>query len=170
MRSHAVCRRAGFTLVELLVVISIISVIVGLMLPAVQYIREAANRISCANNLKQQVLAMKLYYETHNHLPPSRLSDGKATWSVLIFPYLEQQNLHNNWDLSKLYYEQSDVARLTPLKLYFCPTRRLPLMEPRAILSGDQMLDANGQLGTHVPGALADYAVCVGDGAVDNFM
>src|SRR5713226_3851460 len=96
MRSQPL-RRSGFTLIELLVVIAIISILMGLLLPAVQKAREAASRISCANNLKQIGLAMHSYEGIHDRVPPSRLSEGMATWLVLILPYVEQDNLYREW-------------------------------------------------------------------------
>src|SRR5207253_6161530 len=91
--------RRGFTLIELLVVIAIISTLIGMLLPAVQKAREAASRISCANNLKQIGLALHNYESTFERLPPSRTSIGSATWAVFIMPFIEQDNLYNQWNL-----------------------------------------------------------------------
>jgi len=154
-------RRAGFTLIELLVVISIIALLMGMLLPAVHKVREAANRASCQNNLKQIGLAMRLYEHDHKTLPPSRYSAQGATWAVLIFPYMEQASLFQSWDLNRSYYGQQDVARLSALTNYFCPTRRRPNTAPGFSISGD--VDSTGPAnGPQVPGALSDYAACVG--------
>jgi prepilin-type N-terminal cleavage/methylation domain-containing protein len=153
-------RRPGVTLVELLVVISIISILVGLLLPAVQQAREAGNRTVCLNNLKQIGLALHMYNLDNGHLPPSRISDVHATWAVLILPYLEQDLLYHQWDTKNAYYDQTDQARLTKVPLYFCPTRRTKDSPPPFSMAGD-VFDDPGP-GPHTPGALGDYGVCTG--------
>jgi prepilin-type N-terminal cleavage/methylation domain-containing protein len=151
--------RCGFTLIEMLVVIAIISILAGLLLPAVQRARETASRLQCANHLKQIGLAFHHYENMHGAMPPSRLDVGAATWAVLILPYVEQNNLYQQWDLKRSYYEQNETARRTALPIYLCPSRRVVQSNPMASVSGDIPSWAGGD---HVPGALSDYAVCIG--------
>jgi prepilin-type N-terminal cleavage/methylation domain-containing protein len=152
--------RRGFTLVELLVVLAIIALLVGLLLPGVQKVREAASRISCSNNLKQIGLALHNYEGVNGKLPPSRISDLHATWAVVILPWMEQDNLYRAWNLDNAYYQQNGTARLTPVANYFCPARRTYDTPPTASIAGDQ--DDDPPLGPHIPGALGDYGACTG--------
>jgi prepilin-type N-terminal cleavage/methylation domain-containing protein len=166
MRFLRPMRRGGFTLIELLVVIGIMAVLFSLLLPAVQAVREAANRISCANNLKQIGLAMHRYHDDHGVLP-SFTTDGAnaATWAVEVLPYMEQGNLYRQWDLSRSYYQQTPAARLGIVRSYFCPSRRSPNLAPTASILGDQPgLDSDGGASptANVPGSLGDYAACTG--------
>ncbi len=96
----------AFTLIELLVVIAIIGVLIALLLPAVQKVREAANQTTCKNNLKQLGLAMQNYYATHNAFPPGAQTKQPSPaiqhgWATFILPQLEQEPLHSRykWDL-----------------------------------------------------------------------
>src|SRR5258708_5824915 len=102
------CRRRGFTLIELLVVIAIIAILVGLLLPAIQQVRESANRSQCQNNLRQVLLAVHQFHDTHGTMPQyfgiepvapsgpypwadrSRVYGG---WFVHLLPFVEQDNL-----------------------------------------------------------------------------
>jgi hypothetical protein len=152
------------------VVFAIVGLLVGLLLPAVQKIREAANRTSCANNLHQIGLACLHYEADHKCLPPSFIINQGASWLVMILPYMEQKDLFKQWDMTKTYYQQSDTARLTQVPNYFCPTRRSPLDVSDGSVDGDfpsndlAMDTFNWGTGypANIPGALADYAANVG--------
>jgi prepilin-type N-terminal cleavage/methylation domain-containing protein len=154
-------RRRGFTLIELLVVIAIIAVLIGLLLPAIQKVREAADRTACGNNLRQIGLAIHNFHDQNNVLPPARGNKWLASWGVLILPYVERDNVYKDWDISKAYYLQNDVARLSLIKVFFCPARRAPM----ASTPGDKdtthpSWPANN---LSVPGMCSDYACCSGD-------
>ncbi len=128
-------RRGGFTLVELLVVIAIIGVLAALLLPGIQYAREAARRTSCINNLKQVGLASIQHESLHRHYANQSESDvGKGTWITFILPYMEEERLFNDWaetvsyrSPKKSYAIQWDRLReilATPVAALYCPSRR----------------------------------------------
>ncbi len=171
-------KRAGFTLIELLVVIAIISTLIGMLLPAVQKAREAANRIRCANHQKQLGLAMHNYELNIGTLPPSRLgainakgtleAAGYATWAVLILPYIEQDNLFRQWNIGLTYYQQNSIAQKTAVPIYFCPSRRVSTSSPSTSISGDMPSTSSlGSTNKNYPGALGDYAVSIDKSGYD---
>jgi prepilin-type N-terminal cleavage/methylation domain-containing protein len=126
-RNHANTR--GFTLIELLVVIAIIGVLIALLLPAVQKVREAGNRTSCSNNLKQIGMALLNYHFTNRSFPPGAtyfLPNGTpkgAPWTVFILPFLEQDNLFQRYDFTHDNHgPQNAFIRTQQVKVYQCPS------------------------------------------------
>ena len=143
-------RRRGFTLVELLVVIAIIGILIAMLLPAVQAVRETARRITCANQVRQLALAYHLHHDTQNAFPSGGwgfnwVGDADAgfgptqpgSWAFSLLPYVEQGNLYDSvqdGDRFTITQQQMDFAATacqTPLGGYFCPSRRSPVNRPR---------------------------------------
>lgn len=129
--------RKGFTLVELLVVITIIGILIALLLPAVQAAREAARRAQCQNNLKQIGLALQNYHSTYQIFPPSSVwkpgtpeniqrvnnSQLSENWVILILPFLEQQALRDAFDLTRYITDSvNERPRSTTLSVMLCPS------------------------------------------------
>ncbi|CAN5552634.1 DUF1559 domain-containing protein [soil metagenome] len=131
--------RFAFTLIELLVVIAIIAVLIGLLLPAVQKVRESASRIKCINNLKQVGLAMHSYHSAFNRFPAGSNCTGLNTcyenWAISILPNMEQDNLANLYVAGALNESPLNVTvRTTQVKMYVCPTdpQQLTAINPSA--------------------------------------
>src|SRR5262249_46050414 len=128
--------RSAFTLVELLVVIAIIGVLIGLLLPAVQKIREAANRIKCASNLRQVGLALHNYHDTYGRFPPGLLNTfmgplpaqgpdcERRSWMPTILPFIEQDALAREFEIERQAgrYPWYAPNASTPLSLLLCPS------------------------------------------------
>lgn len=128
---HSTTRPRGFTLIELLVVIAIVAVLVGLLLPAIQKVRDAAARVQCQNNLKQLGLALHNFHDANQGFPPSgytttgptNLAGRYVGWRPLTLPYIEQENLKKLYNFNSDWWVGTNpVAASVPVKTYQCPS------------------------------------------------
>src|SRR5207302_11170491 len=110
-------------LIELLVVIAIIAVLIGLLVPAVQKVRDAAARIQCQNNLHQLALAAQNYATANGGLPPRcQVYDPYRGWGVFLLPYLEQDNIARQYRMDLSFYDPANGTLVAvPLKAFTCP-------------------------------------------------
>jgi prepilin-type N-terminal cleavage/methylation domain-containing protein/prepilin-type processing-associated H-X9-DG protein len=150
--------KSGFTLIELLVVIAIIAILIGLLLPAVQKVREAAARTQCTNNLKQLGIACHAYHDNVGFLPPARIADHWGTWAVVVLPYIEQSAGFAQWNIAQQYYDQSATARQLAIKTFLCPSRG---RTPGTLSTSGDVPDSPAGL-SHVSGSVGDYGASTG--------
>jgi prepilin-type N-terminal cleavage/methylation domain-containing protein/prepilin-type processing-associated H-X9-DG protein len=160
--------RRGFTLVELLVVIAIIAVLIALLLPAVQKVREAANRAACENNLKQLGLALLNFESAERHFPPGVISSNgqpqiygyRTGYAAFILPYMEQTQVYSLYHFNVDWFDASNASAITTqIKTFNCPsTPGQPRSDPNAYANcGDDGTGTPNGVLASAPVASSDY-------------
>lgn len=169
-------RRFGFTIIELLVAITIIAVLLAMLLPAVQQARASSRSAQCKNNLRQIGLATINFHDVNGAFPPARIMPrpgappelacgrGSVTWFVRIMPYLEQGNLAKEWDARLPFADHDQDIRDQALPIYVCPSRR-STDNARCETTTATLIAPCGCQGqqTFIGGATGDYAGNHGD-------